>query len=140
MESLGSLQCCCHVMEQSRERDFRRGCTALEKLSIAHNELSDLGGALAALSQLQARRTLPHPSRIPLPVCLSDDLVTSPPVPRHRARSGVSTLCHSRVWAVPETPTSRSDQFGCRLVTITAFKRGWSWQLVGSLARLGETN
>ncbi len=90
MASLGSLQCCCHVKEQLRERDCCRGCGALEKLSIAHNELSDLGSALAALSQLQARRTLPHPSRIPLPVCLSDDLVASPPEPTHHTRSGVS--------------------------------------------------
>ena len=31
----------------------RRGCSALEKLSMAHNELSDLGDALAGLPQLQ---------------------------------------------------------------------------------------
>ena len=30
-----------------------RGCAALEKLSMAHNEVSDLGDSLAGLTQLQ---------------------------------------------------------------------------------------
>ena len=33
-----------------------RGCTALEKLSMAHNEVAELGGSLAGLPSLQELR------------------------------------------------------------------------------------